>query len=210
VKNGNGIPILPEIRPLPPSEVEASRTASFIASPDFLQTVTEWVAAGGSLTNLCEERGLRYAAVFTALHLPEHKDLWEAALKARSEWMIESVLTEVRKVASLNIKDAFDEDGRLLPLDKMPPHVSAAIASVDTYELEGKNAGTLKRVKFYDKLKAIELLGKNLKIWVERHEGGGDVYINIQNYATPAIEAAASNRITTFIDAREHSDSDTR
>jgi hypothetical protein len=201
MKNGNGIPVLPDQRPPLPAAGEASRTAEFIASPDFLATVTEWVAAGGSLTILCEDRGVRYAAVFTALNLPDNKDLWEASLKARSEWMIESVLTEVRKVAALNIKDAFDAEGHLLPLDQMPADVSAAIAAVDTYEIEGKKAGTLKRVKFYDKLKAIELLGKNLKLWVERHDGGGDVYINVQNYAAPIIEAAASNRITTFINA---------
>ena len=67
----------------------------------------------------------------------------------------------------------------MLPIKDIPKAVRKAISGVEVEELfEGKgedrvHVGTLRKVKFWDKVKSWELLGKHLKLFVERTEHTG-------------------------------------
>lgn len=106
----------------------------------------------------------------------------EEALKRRAERLevsADNVLRELLRVATCDVGQAFDAEGRMLPLKDMPEDVRRAISSVEVDEIglpggdsEGGKTllGYTKRVRFWDKPKSLELLGKHLKLFTERHE----------------------------------------
>lgn len=91
----------------------------------------------------------------------------------------ERVLAELARVAFADIGEVFDEDGAMLPLSKMPEDARRAIAGIesdDLYEGFGEERsiiGKTRKVKLNDKLRALELLGKHLKLFTDKIEIDG-------------------------------------
>jgi hypothetical protein len=86
----------------------------------------------------------------------------------------DDVLRELLRFALLDVGQAFGADGRLLPLQDMPEDVRRAIAGVEVEELfEGrgedrKQVGWVRKVKFWDKPRGLELLGKHLGMFADK------------------------------------------
>ncbi len=88
------------------------------------------------------------------------------------------VLQEVAKLALANIKDLYDADGRLIPIQNLPRHVAAAISKIKVrMEKDGEDANgnaqwaEIREVSFWDKKGSIELLMRHLNIMgVEKKE----------------------------------------
>jgi len=94
-----------------------------------------------------------------------------------------TVLLELLKLAKSDLRKLFDESGSLLPVDQWPDDAAVAVAAVDVDEIfdgygdERKHIGYTKKVKFWDKTKSLELLGKHLKLFTDRIEVEGDLSI---------------------------------
>lgn len=103
------------------------------------------------------------------------QELMEKRAK-RVEISSDKILAELARIAMTDISVAFNERGELKPLKDIPKSVRRAIASVEIEQLfEGfgrdrTQIGYTKKVKLWDKLKALELLGKHLKLFTEKHE----------------------------------------
>jgi phage terminase small subunit len=86
------------------------------------------------------------------------------------------VLGELRKLAGHTAMDLFNEDGSLKPMNAWSAESRAAIVGLDFDEIfsgageQRVHVGTTRKVKFADKLRALELLGKYLKLFVEKVE----------------------------------------
>lgn len=97
----------------------------------------------------------------------------------RTEITSDAVIREVARLAFSDVRKLFDENGAMLPIDKWPDGMAAAIASVEVDELFegfGENriqVGYTKKVKIWDKPKSLEMLGKHLRLWVEKVEHTG-------------------------------------
>ncbi len=99
-----------------------------------------------------------------------------------SEFKLEavSVLRELQKIAQCDIGQAFNEDGSLKPIKDIPEPVRKCIAGFETVEYfegqgrEKQQVGWLKKVKFWDKTKGLELLGKHFKLWLDKLELSAD------------------------------------
>lgn len=78
------------------------------------------------------------------------------------------IIDELKKIALSDIGEAFNENGTLLPFSTMPEDVRKAISGVDVEELfEGFGqdrtwTGYTKKLRFWPKDRALELLGKHL------------------------------------------------
>lgn len=104
-----------------------------------------------------------------------------AARKQRCEIKADEVLLELWRIARADIGEAFDKEGRLKPLHEMPEDVRRAIAGVEVEEMfDGSgesraHVGNLRKVKFWDKPRTLELLAKHLGLLVERVEVKGTI-----------------------------------
>ena len=142
-------------------------------------TVVDHVANGGSALELCKMWNVRYSDMMRWIYgSAEMKEEYERAIGHQAEWMVARLLDELRAIGTVDIRAAFAEDGRLKPMSEIPENVAKAMAQVEVFEemeydgqaRERVQVGWTKKVKFYDKLRAIELLGKKLAMFVERHE----------------------------------------
>lgn len=145
------------------------KAIEFVSHPDFMDELAVEIANGASLIDICQTRDLRYGDVWFAIKKdPEKHKLYQQAEEARGEWLVQRLLKELESISTVDIRDAFDEDGNLLSIKKMPAHVAAVLKSVEAEEDED---GNIKRkITLWDKLKSIELLGKKLAIFVDKHE----------------------------------------
>lgn len=121
------------------------------------------------------------SAAVTASKLLKNAGI-EAAIAAtkkkqadRLEVKAERVLLELARIAWVDIREAQDDKGNWLPLHEWPENIRRAVSSIEYERMITGIAedGThiekvlLKKVKFWDKPKSNELLGKHLALFVD-------------------------------------------
>lgn len=80
----------------------------------------------------------------------------------------ERICQELARIAFSDVRMAFDADGKLLPPDKWPDELATVVSSIETEELfdfVGRSkvqTGVTKKVKMWEKVKALETLIKML------------------------------------------------
>ena len=78
----------------------------------------------------------------------------------------ERVMTELANIAFFDPAELFDEDGNMKKIHDIPPEVRRVIAGIEVEELytgrgvSRDKVGVLKKIKFCNKNKSLELLGK--------------------------------------------------
>ena len=84
------------------------------------------------------------------------------------------VLRELSSIATANIKDvcSWDEEGRLSfkPSEDLPPEISRNISEIQVirkYDKEGDGYTERQKIKFHDKIKALEMLAKHFGVFQE-------------------------------------------
>jgi phage terminase small subunit len=91
------------------------------------------------------------------------------------------VLTRLVHLADVDLAEAFKPDGTLKPIHEIPPDCRRAIAGIDVEEPRLRDGvevkGIVRKIRFHSKVAALELIGKNLAMWIERkrlegHDGG--------------------------------------
>lgn len=97
---------------------------------------------------------------------------------ARTGITADKVLQELAKLGFSDPRKVFDDNGNLLPVTKFSDDVAAAVSSIEvvTTRLPGGEATEVEhtsKIKFWDKRGSLELLGKHLKLFVDRHEHTG-------------------------------------
>lgn len=89
---------------------------------------------------------------------------------------VERVLNEYAKIAFSDIRNLFDENSRLLPVKDIPDEIAAALSSVEVDQLwamgmDGREeVGETKKVKVWDKTKALDALGRHLGLFEKDNE----------------------------------------
>jgi phage terminase small subunit len=113
-----------------------------------------------------------------------------AARAKKTGLTAERVLRELAAVGLSDIRKFYDESGELKPVHELDDEAAAALAGVEVEELyegrgdERKNVGRLKRIKRFDKVRALELAGKHLGLWdkpPEPEKLGPGLTIVVQN-----------------------------
>jgi phage terminase small subunit len=113
-------------------------------------------------------RLLKNANIRKAIGLAQEQRAEDVAIEARD------ILLELRRVALCDIGEAFDADGKLKPLRDIPIDVRKAMSAIKSEELfegrggERQRIGDVREVKFWNKVEALSLLGKHLKMFSER------------------------------------------
>ena len=142
------------------------RTIVTLSDQVNIDLIIDHVSNGGTIIDLCKMWAIKYSDVMRTIRANEsHKKSYDQALLDRDEWAKERILSEVKALSTYSIKDALNADGTFKALKDMPDHLAAAIKEVD---LDGN-------LKFSDKLKALDLMGKQLGIFIEKREISGRV-----------------------------------
>lgn len=91
----------------------------------------------------------------------------------------EMVLREYAKLAFLDPRKFFDDQGALIPIHILDGDVAAAVAGMDVTEIATENAPItiLKKLKFADKKGALDSLARHLGMFIEKVEHSGSVTV---------------------------------
>lgn len=137
-----------------------------ISEPDeTMRLIVRHVSAGGTLPGLCDLLGVRYAdVVHWIIDDKERNNKYSAAVDARAEWSKETVFEELRRIGVSRITEFFDESGSMKPINQWTSEMKGLIK-----EIKYNDDGEIKEVKFWNKEKALELLGKNMEMFKETH-----------------------------------------
>ncbi len=99
----------------------------------------------------------------------------------RTEITQDQVINELAKIAFFNPKEIFNDNGSLKNIKDIEDKDAGVIIGIDSYEEyigrgeEREAIGETKKIKFADKLKALELLGKHLGMFKEEIKVNGKV-----------------------------------
>lgn len=110
---------------------------------------------------------------------------------------IDMIIGELWKLANCDISEAFDDKGQLKPIKEIPEEVRKAISGVEIleefegYGQERTQIGWTKKVRFWDKNKALDALGRHLGMFVEKKQ---DINVNVNIADTIAKARARANK----------------
>lgn len=159
-----------------------------------LRDICRHVASGGSLIEWCNIMQVYYADVSFWLRADKERSrMWEECQRDRGEWYKESILLELRRLSMSDIRKIFNEDGSILPAHEWPDDIASVISSIEAVEeFEGagrdrEQVGWNKKVKLWNKEKAIELLGKHIAMFTEHVHHTGQ--ITLEDLVTASRES---------------------
>lgn len=143
---------------------------------EYLRDLNGSAAAKRAGYGKTDDSSRRYA--IELLHKPHLAQVIDEAMQRRAERVevkTDDVLRELLRIAMTDPAEAFAENGAFKPLHEMPISLRRTISSIETDELfdgSGKDRvriGVTRKLKFWPKVQSLELLGKHLKLFVERH-----------------------------------------
>jgi phage terminase small subunit len=97
----------------------------------------------------------------------------------RSEW----VLRELANIARSDLLDLVDERGSLRSLKDIPEHARRTISKFKVTEYP--DGRVVQEIGLWDKIAALDKLGRHLKLFEGGEAKGGDMVINFLNVAPP-------------------------
>jgi phage terminase small subunit len=99
--------------------------------------------------------------------------LQDLALK-RHQVTIDRVIAEYARLAFLDVRKAFNDQGDLLPIHEIDDDTAAAISGIECEAIiEGRDrtpVGTLKKIKLADKKGALDSIAKYLGMFIDKTE----------------------------------------
>lgn len=149
------------------SELTVKRTsAEIFQQPDFLESVCRHVANGGDLVTFSEQNGIPFCDLSFWIAMSVDRDRAVAAARQhRHEYIAQSLSHQLYEIASFDASSLFDDNGDVLSPKLWPEAAKRVVSGFEITESKGR---TTTKVKYTDRLRAIELLGKYAGMFVEK------------------------------------------
>jgi len=152
--------------------------------PDLMGELFGMVADGGTMVDWCRGRGLKYSVVAMWVESdPGRREMYEKALAHREEWTRQVVLSQLRDMSTFDPRGIYHDDGETLrDLSELPEDLARCIQSME-------RVGGEWRLKFVDKMKAMEMLGRTLGVFKDKVEHSGGVSLEQLITSIPVVDA---------------------
>lgn len=133
--------------------------------PD-LQDICAHIARGSNLIDYCEENDLDFAEIEKWLNeAPERIGAFQESVNKRKFYHVESMLKQLAAIIECDVSKAYDsQTGDPLPINEWPKGLQQSLATLNEEKKFLGKSGFFRRVTFktWDKMKAMELMGKYL------------------------------------------------
>lgn len=119
-------------------------------------------------------------------------DSLEAERLERLDITADRILQETAKLAFFDPRKLFHEDGRPKSITELDAITAAAIAGMDVEDIyegrgeERKFVGVVKKYRLADKRAALEMLGRNHKLWTDKMDLNAN--LNIQDLSDEQLQ----------------------
>ena len=136
-----------------------------------LEDICAHVSNGGSIIDLCKLWAIRWSDLHRWLISDEErKKRYYLAVEAQGEWSVQRVLTELKSISFSDIRQIFGDNHELKPVSEWPEEIARMLSGIEVDELkeDGIKIGLIKKVKLVDKIRAIELMMKNMNMLTDR------------------------------------------
>ena len=147
-----------------------------------IEEICSHIINGGSVLDLCDKWGIAWDKLWLWIQEDrERANLYDKAVHAQNEWAIARILKEIRLLSFTDHRQLYGEDKRMKHPTEWSKELGAVVEGYEVVEyFEGvgrdrEQVGFLKKVKLYDKQKALELYGKYLKMFGDRVEHTGSL-----------------------------------
>lgn len=145
--------------------------------PGFMDSICNSLIEGLALTEIAHNFGVSYSGLSRWINADKGRlEAFKDATRFRNEFFAERVREELRAIGTADIRKLYDAEGRLLPVQDWPDEIAKAVASVKVFEeFEGAGqdrikVGEVREVKKWDKLKALESLGRTIAMFTDKTE----------------------------------------
>lgn len=110
-------------------------------------------------------------------------------LEKKLEISAERTLIEIARIAYGDVRQFYDEEGKLIPVHKLSDEAAASISGIDLEEMkeDGIVVGYLKKIRRFDKNPALDKLAKHFKLYVDAP--APPVNINLNNLSALELKA---------------------
>lgn len=170
--------------------IRREATAALLAEPSSFDDLCDAIADDRlTLSEWCRKHDAPFMQVREWLEADEERaKRYKLAEAARETHLNDRLLSGIRDITEVDIRQMYDDFGNLLPVKELPDDVVRAIASVETHFTED---GTMvRKLKLNDRLRGYDSLGKLLGAYKDRVEVSGPRGGPIETKDVSPLEAA--------------------
>lgn len=163
----NNAPIVREPPPEPPPKTTRDIKPLYDSPEPTEEIICRHIAMGGSPVEWCRTENYDWYEFSTWInHDPKRRQKYYEAYLAQNEWAAITILKDLRDMKDYDLRKILYDDGSVKPVSEWPLSVAKAIESFEV--VERQDGAMIKSIVTTKKLKAIEMLMKNLGILAEK------------------------------------------
>ncbi len=167
-------PYVSKREPIPPESYRI-RLGTFLARPETMDEIFAHLANGGSLLTYAKNNDFRFSDIGNYVHSdPARLKMYGEATDLGDQWHTQRVIDELQHIAFSDIRECYNADGSIKSPTQWPESVARALSAFELEELFANDnderimIGYAKKIKMYDKIKALELIGKEKGMFVNK------------------------------------------
>lgn len=129
------------------------------------------------------------AEILTKPYIKAYIEERQAKHVEKSEITIERIQQEYARIAFFDVRRIYNPDGTLIPIKDLDDDTAAAISSIESLQelYRGKTTATTKKVKGFDKIRALDGLGKIFGVFKADNEQSAPV-VNVLDVSHLSVE----------------------
>lgn len=112
------------------------------------------------------------ARLLRKVHIRDAIELEMQKREKRTDITADKVIKELAKIAFSDPRKLFNSQGKLQPITDLDENTASIISSIESVTVGNAEygIGEITKIKLWDKIRALELLGKHLKLFSDRIE----------------------------------------